>query len=1226
MHQTMAEPSIALMWIYLATLVFFEPSVAFSKVDNITSAKPINDLIGENQMKNYSGKPSKFEVPQVLNLKESGGDLSHTRMSGERFGSYLPTSVLGHGEEPVEKTEDHIENSFNEFLTQDKKNMLSAASNKVSQMGSGTTVRPGAEEALVEHTLLKSQPSKSEMLQLISNSENFNLARESSDRSKLPSIKEKLSPHSHEESLQIENDIEHDKVQEQGKELLSTVHPTVSTIALSKTTLPSGHITQIQKLQIESGEDHLRKALQKNTFEAQDDYHSRTLQVTSEVVRQTVQNNFLDNNLIPREQGVHPSEKYDAAYRTTEGYTSLQLDIGPGGNEVVSADKELNYKSMEYHKGGNTILEESKSENKTDFPHFSPVFQEKQITGHVPHGSDIPTSTPGTSGHLVPLSPSFKNESSTLRPSLNKTSPFVAFDPRSHFTLEAKSRTQTEQIQPTSTLPKTSRTENNNEATNGLISSSQDIQPSSMQPHETPTPAMQTFGKNSEKSQEGNGSSSQPAKGSASTQKSPMASSAPPGLLMSTTWKMSVTRQKDLVPQTLQPQKGDTTTPHTIMNVSRRTGRRGEIIVTTQRAVQRPRMMEIPTSSPPKKPTLDTPLCTKTGGACEYLGSNKTLLNWDDLQRTLSFAWDMHVYGTGALFILLSIIAMVNLIGSSIVCVPYLPYIIASNALLFVIGILRSVFFLLDPYGTKSKISHGLALVLYNVTFPLMLSTFATLVLLVIKIASLQLLPSKLQTLPLLGFIGVIHFIILLSADLLTHLLNPSVNIVLQILSISWGIFLMVGNFVAYYRLRRSSKDIMNENQRVSPTCEDIVSMQTQERNMRCLFTSSRVLLVSSIFGLLCCGLQVYAVLWLYGLLGKKNEFSWSWWFLQFWFRIFELGLCFSLLFVASHSFCQQCSRSDHTCWSKIISYFCTYKKTEVAEYPNNCYDWTNSIQERVVNNNISKSLIRNEPENVPLKMLKENNETKSGSVLCNNSGSASPLFKPKPDVVFSPKHQNMIIGRSYTSIGFEKESMLSLTDLGFRPPSPINLSRSIDEALFREHLVRDSIFLDSSLQYPSYLTRQESCASLKECSALNQTVDPLISSDLKMRRCSNPDYMYSLARCSSMTEVDSPSESVQESKDLPRDITTENVVSGSSMDSVSKGSIKISWNPWRHGLSSVESLPLEEAPSTQLLKQGSQPSIRSKGSEPEKTIGKRFIERSQTIDSNSLASDTIEL
>ncbi|OCT83406.1 proline-rich transmembrane protein 3 [Xenopus laevis] len=1228
MYQIMAETLIAHMWIYLATLVFLEPSAAFSKVDNITSAKPI----GENQMKNHSGKPSKFEVPQVLNLEESGGDLSHTKTSGERFGSYLPTSVLGHGEEPVEIREDYIENSFNEFLTEDKKIMLSATSNKVSLTGSVTTVRPGAEEALVEHTLLKSQPSKSEMLQLISNSEKFSLARESSDRGKRPSTNKKLSPHSHEESLQIENNIEHEKVQERQKGLLSTVHPTVITVALAKTTVSSGQTsqaTQIQKLQIESGQDHLRKTLHKNTLDAQDEFLSRTIQVTSEVLRQTVGNNFLDNNLIPKEQGGHPSEKYDAAYRTTEGYTALQLDSGPGGNEVVSTDEEVNYKSMEYQKGENTIVEESKSENKTSPPHFSPVIQEKQIIGHVPHGNDIPTSTHGTSGHVVPYSPSFKDESSTMRPSLNKTSPFAAFDPRNHFTLEAKSRNQTELILPAHTLPKTSRTEKNNEAANGVISSSQDLPPSSMQPHETPTPAMQMFGKNSDKSQEGNRSSSLPVKGSAkpaTTQKSPMASSAPPGLLMSTTWKMSVTRQKDPVPQTLRPQKGDTTTPHIIMNVSRRTGRRGEIIVTTQRAVQRPHVMEVPTSSLPKIPTLETPLCTKTGGACEYLGSNKTMLNWDDLQRTLSFAWDMHVYGTGTLFILLSVIAMVNLIGSPIVRVPYLPYIIASNALLLIIGILRSVFFLLDPYGTKSKISHGLALVLYNVTFPLMLSTFATLLLLVMKIASLQLLPPKLQNLPLLGFIGVIHFIILLSADLLTHLLNPSVNIVLQILSVSWGIFLMVGNFVAYYQLRGSNKDIVNENQIVSPTCEDIVSMQTQERNMRCLFTSFRVLLVSSFFGLLCCGLQVYAVLWLYGLLGKNNEFSWSWWFLQFWFRIFELGLCFSLLFVASHSFCQQCSRSEHTCWTKIISYFCTYKKAEVAEYPNNCYDWTNSIQERVVNNNITKSLIRNEPENVPLKMLKENNEIKPGSVLCNNSGSASPLFKPKPHVVFSPKSQNVIIGRSYTSICFEKESMLSLTDLEFRPPSPINLSRSIDEALFREHLVRDSIFLDSSLQYPSYLTRQESCSSLKECSALNQTVDPLISSDLKMRRCSNPDYMYSLARGGSMTEIDSPSESVQQSKELPRDTTTDNVVSGSSMDSVSKGSIKISWNPWHHGLSSVESLPLEEAPSTQLLKQGSQPSIRSKSSEPEKTFGKRLIERSQTTDSNSLASDTIEL
>lgn len=1016
-----------------------------------------------------------------------------------------------------------------------------------------------------------------------------------------------------EDDLQLKNEVEMDHLQENDIKTLTTVRPTVSTITLISTAMSNSHIgndgpfTPIQKLQIDSGDEQVTKELLKNSLESHND------PATPQGSKVTIEDTFLDDNTIPKVHGVQPTERYRAAFRTTDGYSALQ-DTEPESNEVISADIEFPHEDgAHYQKDGNTILEESITLlNDTEGQYLPPFAQSKEIVDAVVHVSDIqlstePSNQPQPSTPLATLHP-YVMENDLLQATMEITD---------HITMEAKARTETERIlifgigqgeRATDIFPVSS-----------LKTNLQDVMLTSAQSNETPTPAMQMLGKNADEAER---PSTQPGKVTPLIQRNPIIGSAPPGL-MSTTWRTPVTKQQDPLLDTAHSE--GTSTSKLSPNGTRKNGRRGEIRVTTQRALHRPLLLDVPTNHPSKKTTLDTPMCSKNSGTCEFVGANKTLLKWDDLQRTLSFAWDMHVYGTGALFLLLSVIALINLIGSPILQVSYLPYVILANALLFVIGVLRGVFFLLDPYGTKMKITQPIALVLYNVTFPLMLTTFAILVLLVLKIARLQVLPPKFQSLALLAVIAVIHFIVLLSADLLTHLLNPSVNMVLQILSISWGIFLMVGNFVAYYQLRKSSKEIANET-RVSPTCEDIVVVQTQGRSIKCMFTSSRVLLVGSIFGLLCCALQVYAILWLYGLIGRKNEFSWSWWFLQFWFRIFELALCFSMIFVASHSFCLQCSNNDHTCWSKIISYFCSYKKSDVPEYPNNCYDWTNNIQDRMVNNNISKSLIRNQAENVPLRILKENNETKSSATIGNNSQSSSPLFKPKPESIFGPKSQNVTMGRSYTSICFERESMLSLTDLEFRPPSPINLSRSIDEALFREHLVRDSIFLDSSLQYPSYLTRQDSCSSLKESSALNQTVDPLISSDLKMRRCSNPDYMYSMAQCSSTTEADSPSESLQQSKELPRDLTTDAVVSVSSMDSVSKGSIKISWNPWRHGLSSVESLPLEDAPTTQLLKQGSQPSIVSKSSEPEKSFGRRLIERSQTTDSHSIASETIEL
>uniref|UniRef100_A0A8C5QYD6 Proline-rich transmembrane protein 3/4 domain-containing protein n=1 Tax=Leptobrachium leishanense TaxID=445787 RepID=A0A8C5QYD6_9ANUR len=1183
-EEIMAKAALLHMWVFFVTFVVVEPSTFLSSSADVDHAKVVPELQDNDLRRNLSKNGLQIQnmekqhslSPEQGNLE----DLSNVKAPEDRAGDSRTTAALLPGQELVENTEMYQGGQSNAFSNEEDQTVL-VVDNKMGHNSLMATDRKGLDgSSQTIHHLGMRNSKDSHKLDIKSKSKSSLIKHEGPKQK----ATEELS-----NTLQMENYV--GLVQKTTDQSLSTVHPTVTTIRLVTPAPPffpdegDGPFTPIHKLQINSGNEQESEALLRNSVELQDDANHFSPYVTSAALRQTLEHNFLDDNL---GQEVKPSEKYHAAYRTTESYSVVQ-EPGPDGNEVISVnvDSVQANENLHYQKDTNTIPEESiAAENETTPPGTSSLGHTKERSGEE---TTLPTSI---SIKFLPSPPSMDQDISTLFPHLGETNvPYTTVDHQKHLTLEAKSRTQTERLSTSPTLQKSFKSEND-----------------------------------SGKLQDVTKSSAVPGKASLMTQKSPLVGSAPPALVMSTTWKMLVTKQEDNVPELDPVQTGVVPTPQAFPNATQRTGRRGEIRVTTQRALHRPHVIDAPNNLPSVKPTLDTALCSKKGGTCEFLGSNRTLISWDDLQRTLSFAWDMHVYGTAVLFLLLSVIALINLIGSPILQVSYLPYIMASNGLLFVTGVLRSVFFLMDPYGSKSNISPGITLVLYNITFPLMLSTFATLVLLVLKMAHLQVLPPKIQSLPLLAVIGVIHFIILLSADLLAHFLNPSVNIVLQVISVSWGIFLMVGNFVVYFQLRRSIKDIANETQRVSPTCEDIIVVQTQGRNIKCLFTSSRVLLVSSIFGLLCCGLQVYAVLWLHGLLGKRNEFSWPWWFLQFWFRIFELALCFSMLFVASHVFCMQCSSSDHTCWSKIISYFCTYKKTEVPEYPNNCYDWTNSIQDRIVNNNINKSLIRNQSENVPLRILKEKNETKSSTVFSNNSRSSSPLFKPKPDSVCGPKSHNVTIGRSYTSICFEKESMLSLTDIEFRPPSPINLSRSIDEALFREHLVRDSIFLDSSLQYPNYLNRQDSCSSLKDCSALNQTVDPLISSDLKMRRCSNPDYMYSLARCNSVTEVDTPSESLQESKELPRDVATEGIASVSSLDSVSKGSIKISWNPWRHGLSSVESLPLEDTPDAQLLKQASQPSVLSKTSELEKTHSRRLIARSQTTDSHSITSDTIEL
>ncbi|RXN12614.1 proline-rich transmembrane 3-like protein [Labeo rohita] len=237
----------------------------------------------------------------------------------------------------------------------------------------------------------------------------------------------------------------------------------------------------------------------------------------------------------------------------------------------------------------------------------------------------------------------------------------------------------------------------------------------------------------------------------------------------------------------------------------------------------------------------------------------------------------------------------------------------------------------------------------------------------------------------------------------------------------------------------------------------------------------ARVLAVCAVLGALCCLLHIYTSLWLYGLLGDWRRFRWAWWLCQFWGRLLELAWAFCLLLMSSWVFWRpsggaprqegaateslpspsQSSNSTgrHTCWAKIVQSLKVrqQRKSEsngiggstsgavAGELPNN---WTG--QERS-GADISKSLIRNRD---PLKDSNHLRNLKSYA-----GGSAGSLLRLQ--ALSQPPRRSLS-----SSLDMDKESAISLCDFDLRPPTPIDLSRSIDEALHREHLLRgESLF-----------------------------------------------------------------------------------------------------------------------------------------------------------------------
>ncbi|XP_062356464.1 proline-rich transmembrane protein 3 [Cinclus cinclus] len=562
---------------------------------------------------------------------------------------------------------------------------------------------------------------------------------------------------------------------------------------------------------------------------------------------------------------------------------------------------------------------------------------------------------------------------------------------------------------------------------------------------------------------------------------------------------------------------------------------------TWRRAGMTPQPVPRDPSSPHPQSSRDPPT----------LGANTSGLRWAELQHQLGFSWEAHVYGVAAVFLLLALGCLAGLAGTAILRPAHLPHVVGAHGLLLAACLLRATFLLLDPYGARGRLPTPALLLLNTAPFPLLLAAFALLLQRLQRLAQLQLLPSRLRGLPALGAIAALPTAVMGVADLLPPRLGLTAALGLQALGCVAGALLLLGGLWGCWRVLREP-------------CEGPGPQP-----------GARALLVAAVAGLPVCGLQLYSAVWLRGVLGPHGRFSRPSWATQLWLRVGELGTAAALLAAATEPVCCRCHRrspAGHSCWAKALRYFCAGRKAEAPEYPNNCYDWAGGGTggtgvERTPANDISKNLIHNPAEQLPLRALKDSNEVWA-------AGTGVPGL--------SPKCPNMLAARSCAA--FEQGSSPSLGELIFRPPSPIDLRRSIDQALCRRHLLHDGLFSRP---------RRGSGSSLHGSPAPDTTPS-----------------LGRMVRCSSLTELPGPCQP-------PGTVTVTVTASASSLES---SSLKISWNPWRHGLSSPDSLPLDEAPSrAPLLEPTRVPGWDREGPRTFPALGK-------AVDSRSLSSDTIEL
>ncbi|XP_048024706.1 proline-rich transmembrane protein 4 [Megalobrama amblycephala] len=435
------------------------------------------------------------------------------------------------------------------------------------------------------------------------------------------------------------------------------------------------------------------------------------------------------------------------------------------------------------------------------------------------------------------------------------------------------------------------------------------------------------------------------------------------------------------------------------------------------------------------------------------------LTDWNAAMATWGLAWELQVYGLGCVFSLVAVLSMLSLM-----CLPLRwPSGCAHFSLLHLLQLLtgssRALWLLYDPYGQKERLPVVWARLLHEAAYPCLTASFGLLLLLLTARSCTQLLSQNTlqRSTCLLAALVLLHVAIVMASMAILQLF-PTLQVVPLIPPAAFVLMSSLLSFtylLLYCCARPNVKHIyrLNESSPERPSCHA----------SRCPFTeaqmwerAARAGVFSALFLLACGSLRLYAILTAGGLTGgvMVGLMPWPWWGFQLSCRVCETGVCLTLALVITHPLlcCGVPPSKPGAC-----SWFFKKPPTEGTTlgkptiFSNRC-GWSLRPTEKL---GLCEGIVRRESESVPLYTLVE---------LPHSESDGLDLHYPS-----SPQHESstQLSQIAKKSKGSHASSFASLdadSTADLRPPSPIDLRRSIDEALNSEALFQHSLFGSSRL------------------------------------------------------------------------------------------------------------------------------------------------------------------
>ncbi|KAE8616863.1 hypothetical protein XENTR_v10008907 [Xenopus tropicalis] len=428
--------------------------------------------------------------------------------------------------------------------------------------------------------------------------------------------------------------------------------------------------------------------------------------------------------------------------------------------------------------------------------------------------------------------------------------------------------------------------------------------------------------------------------------------------------------------------------------------------------------------------------------------------DWNTSVADWGVAWEALVYGSVGLFGSVALLSFLSLFCLVFRCPSGGHYLAVLHLFLIFVGSSRAFSLFYDAYGHQEKLPVFIAILLHELAFPCMTTSFSIVFLLLSSRCQMQRSTPSLLRLCILSATAVLHFVVSAGAVILVDVLQKFAFLLL----VSHGVYITLAvllslSFFVFCCIARVQTTQIYDLKNSAPPVE--YSSGCPFANSKDWSRATHIVVIASIFSLLNAVLQLYAMLYAMGYGGSIVFGPWTWWAFQLSSSLCEVGACLPLAVVGTYPLFSSNDIGRNNCWTKL---FCLTPGhvTMKANILQANSQWSSSQHEKLL---ICDTIIRSDSEFFPLYTLVEKRMSLGEDIsLIYNSTKSLEV-------------QGLSLHNSSKTPSFISVQVDSDSTVDFQPPSPINLRRSIDEALFSEALIPKSLFHGTALSSSLSLT-----------------------------------------------------------------------------------------------------------------------------------------------------------